>query len=179
YLAAEATVPIRALVLALAGPYGDPGTLRRIRGWIERARADDWIDLDHRIADVTFSGLRHALWRRLIPILVRRPDSPADFIGSLEACMHHDARGCLGSVRAPTLVIGGTEDRLVPAAQFRELARLIPGARLALIEGGGHGIYAERRAAFQGTIIDFLLAHDAPSGSPASSRTLAERPSCS
>jgi pimeloyl-ACP methyl ester carboxylesterase len=162
YLAAAAPDRVRTLVLALAGPCGDSDTVRRIQGWVDLARAEDWVELDRRMADDTFSGLHHALWRRLIPILVPQPESPADFIASLEACMHHDARGCLGSIDAPTFVIGGTEDRLVPAAQFHELARLIPRARLKLIEGGAHGIYAERRSEFQGSILKFLLAHDAP-----------------
>jgi pimeloyl-ACP methyl ester carboxylesterase len=38
----------------------------------------------------------------------------------------------------PALVIRGTEDRLVGPEAIVELAGRIPGARLELIEGGGH-----------------------------------------
>lgn len=44
----------------------------------------------------------------------------------------------LPEIGVPTLVLRGTEDRLVPAATALELAGRIPGARVALIDGGGH-----------------------------------------
>jgi len=44
----------------------------------------------------------------------------------------------LSSISVPTLVIRGTEDRLVGAEPAVEFVGRIPGASLALIEGGGH-----------------------------------------
>jgi 3-oxoadipate enol-lactonase len=44
----------------------------------------------------------------------------------------------LSSISVPALVIRGTEDRLVGPEAIVELAGRIPGARLELIEGGGH-----------------------------------------
>lgn len=49
---------------------------------------------------------------------------------------HPDRR--LSEVRMPTLVVRGTEDRVVPDSAIRELLDGIPGAELALIHGGGH-----------------------------------------
>lgn len=49
-----------------------------------------------------------------------------------------DLRPLLASVEAPALVLHGSEDRVVPAAAAVELARLIPNARLQLLEGLGH-----------------------------------------
>ena len=46
----------------------------------------------------------------------------------------------LRRIAAPTLVIHGLADPLVPVAAGRELARLIPGAKLELIEGMGHDL---------------------------------------
>ncbi|HZR37487.1 MAG TPA: alpha/beta fold hydrolase [Nevskia sp.] len=48
----------------------------------------------------------------------------------------------LRMIKVPTLVIHGLADPLVPVAAGRELARLIPGARLELIEGMGHDLPA-------------------------------------
>lgn len=42
------------------------------------------------------------------------------------------------SIRQPTLVIQGTDERITHVTQATGLARAIPGARLELIEGGGH-----------------------------------------
>ena len=44
----------------------------------------------------------------------------------------------LGAIKAPTLVLAGGEDRLIPSAHTLSLAREIPGARSAIIEGVGH-----------------------------------------
>jgi len=46
----------------------------------------------------------------------------------------------LGRVTAPTLVIHGTDDPLIPVAAGVETARLVPGAELLLIEGMGHDL---------------------------------------
>ena len=44
----------------------------------------------------------------------------------------------------PTLVIHGTEDRLLPVANGRLIASLIPGARLEILDGVGHLFFWER-----------------------------------
>lgn len=44
----------------------------------------------------------------------------------------------LADVRVPTLVIHGTEDRIVPLAVGEWVAASIPGARLVRVEGAGH-----------------------------------------
>jgi pimeloyl-ACP methyl ester carboxylesterase len=46
------------------------------------------------------------------------------------------------SIRAPTLVIQGTDERLTHVTQGIAVARLIPRARLELIGGGGHLVNA-------------------------------------
>jgi poly(3-hydroxyalkanoate) depolymerase len=49
----------------------------------------------------------------------------------------------LGLLRQPTLVLGGTDDPIIPVANPRLQARLIPRARLHLYEGGHLGIVTE------------------------------------
>ena len=51
-----------------------------------------------------------------------------------------DRRSELTRIRAPTLVIHGTRDPLMPVAAGRDTARHIPGARLLEIEGMGHDL---------------------------------------
>jgi pimeloyl-ACP methyl ester carboxylesterase len=46
--------------------------------------------------------------------------------------------GAPWSIRQPTLVLTGDDDPIVPAANSRILARLIPGSRLEVVPGGGH-----------------------------------------
>jgi poly(3-hydroxyalkanoate) depolymerase len=49
----------------------------------------------------------------------------------------------LGLVRQPTLVLGGLDDPIIPVANPRLQARLIPRARLHLYDGGHLGIVTE------------------------------------
>ena len=46
----------------------------------------------------------------------------------------------LASVKAPTLVVHGTDDPLVPVEGGKDTAKAIPGAQLMLIEGMGHDL---------------------------------------
>ena len=66
---------------------------------------------------------------------------PAGFVRQLAAILASgDRTESLASVTAPTLVIHGANDPLVPLAHGRATARAIPGAKLLVIEGLGHGI---------------------------------------
>ena len=49
-----------------------------------------------------------------------------------------DVRSRLGDVRAPALVIHGSDDPLFPPGHGQALAREIPGAELLMLEGVGH-----------------------------------------
>ncbi|MEF9995668.1 MAG: alpha/beta hydrolase [Burkholderiaceae bacterium] len=51
-----------------------------------------------------------------------------------------DRRAMLGRISAPTLVIHGADDPLLPAAAGRETARCIRSARLLMIAGMGHDL---------------------------------------
>jgi pimeloyl-ACP methyl ester carboxylesterase len=51
-------------------------------------------------------------------------------------------RAMCASIRRPTLVIQGTDDRITDVTQGIGLAEAIPGARLELIGGGGHIVNA-------------------------------------
>lgn len=55
-----------------------------------------------------------------------------------------DSRPHLASIRCPTLVVGAREDALMPLETREEMARAIPGARLAVIEDCGHMATLER-----------------------------------
>jgi 3-oxoadipate enol-lactonase len=65
--------------------------------------------------------------------------SPLTVYAQMGAIAGHDTRARLGELAdVPTLVLHGADDRLVPPERGRELAALIPGARLELIPSCGH-----------------------------------------
>ena len=65
-------------------------------------------------------------------------------MAQLSAIMGHDTSERLGEITVPTLVVHGTEDRLMDVRNAELLARLIPGARLELLEGSGHMFFWEQ-----------------------------------
>ena len=73
-----------------------------------------------------------------------------------EAVWFADLRGAAAAIRVPTLVLCGDEDRITPPALSDELAALIPGARLKIIDQAGHLSNAEQPAAFNSAVDRFL-----------------------
>jgi pimeloyl-ACP methyl ester carboxylesterase len=89
------------------------------------------------------------------------------------AAQNHDAlaegeppRRPLSSIGVPTLVIHGTADPMFPPGHGEALAEEIPGARLKLLQGAGHGVY---RADWE-TIVDAIVEHTARDPWPPASR---------
>ena len=56
----------------------------------------------------------------------------------------------------PTLVADGTDDRLDPVTNDHGLGRLIPGARLVLYPGAGHGFLFQDGTRFASLVSSFL-----------------------
>jgi 3-oxoadipate enol-lactonase len=82
---------------------------------------------------------------------------PADaFERQLDASSRHDARPRLSSLAVPTHVIGAEHDILVPVWKSRELAELIPDARLTVVPASPHGVQLERAEEFNRTVLDFI-----------------------
>jgi 3-oxoadipate enol-lactonase len=77
-------------------------------------------------------------------VAAQYPASIPVLMAQLEAVGGHDASGRLAGIRAPTLVIHGTADRLLDSVNGELLARLIPGARLELLDGAGHLFFWEQ-----------------------------------
>jgi pimeloyl-ACP methyl ester carboxylesterase len=63
-----------------------------------------------------------------------------------ELSLTFDARPWLGSIQAPTFILSGTWDPVVPGSAGRELAQLIPNSTLHSLPGGHlvHLVHAER-----------------------------------
>lgn len=73
--------------------------------------------------------------------LYDRSNHPAGQARQLAAILAHGNRAPrLAGVRAPTLVIHGTDDPLVPVEGGKDTAAAIPGAELLLIPGMGHDL---------------------------------------
>jgi pimeloyl-ACP methyl ester carboxylesterase len=78
--------------------------------------------------------VRHGLSARM---------SPFGFWGQSAAIAGHDVEARLGAITAPTLVIAGDEDRLIPVENSRVLASLLPSASLVELPGIAHMFWVE------------------------------------
>lgn len=104
-----------------------------------RALAARWLPpMVHpdRLAETGLMAGLTAMVERMTPAIHERQ------IGALLS--RPDARPGLSAIRCPVLVGVGRQDAWSPPDQHRELAALIPGARLAIIEEAGHFAPAER-----------------------------------
>jgi len=75
----------------------------------------------------------------------------------IEADRDVDLRPVLGAITAPVLVLGSAHDRVVTAAQQRELVAAIPDAHAAEIDAG-HGAPAELPDEFARIVLEFVSA---------------------
>jgi pimeloyl-ACP methyl ester carboxylesterase len=94
---------------------------------------------------------------------IRRADATSirPAIAQLLAVGRHDTLPRLAQIRAPTLVLTGDADRLIPPQNSEVLARAIPGARLLLLQGAGHAFPLEREEETVRALTDHFLACDA------------------
>ena len=76
--------------------------------------------------------------------------------GQAEACVTHNTLERLPLITAPTLVIVGTEDKIINPVSSDILASKIPNAKLVKLEGGSHSFTLEMSNIFNHEVINFL-----------------------
>lgn len=81
-----------------------------------------------------------------------------DLAGLMKALGTLDLGDVLPRITAPTLVIGAELDRTFPIENSRALARAIPGSRLEILEGVGHGAVVEAPGRIVELVREFLSA---------------------
>jgi pimeloyl-ACP methyl ester carboxylesterase len=62
----------------------------------------------------------------------------------------------LSTIHAPTLVVWGRQDELIPVSSGEKLRNGIPGAKLVVFEQCGHVPQLEKPAEFNQALFDFL-----------------------
>ena len=71
-------------------------------------------------------------------------------------------RAGLGTITAPTLILWGRQDRILPVSQALDAAGRIPGARLHVFERCGHMPNVEVPREFNRIVLDFLQEDRGP-----------------
>jgi 3-oxoadipate enol-lactonase len=94
------------------------------------------------------------------------------YLKCIEASTMAPSHGRLEDIRVPTHVMVGSEDRLTTPEMCREIASMIPGAKLTIIPDAGHLINIERPAEFNAVAIGFIRAASAHNHSRTDARDI-------
>jgi 3-oxoadipate enol-lactonase len=79
------------------------------------------------------------------------------YTDQIEACLNFNSIDKLPSIKAPTLVITGSKDRVVKPGSSEAIAKLIPNARLVIIKNGSHFFHAELKNEFNREVLNFMM----------------------
>jgi len=77
-------------------------------------------------------------------MVLAAPVKIATIMLQMQAIAGHNTQGRLPQITQPTLVVHGTEDRMLPPSNGRLIASKIPGAKLELWEDVGHLFWWEQ-----------------------------------
>ena len=135
-VALEPPAALRGLVLLSAGPR------LRVNDTLLGGGLADFEAVANFIVEYGFAAAPDEL-RRKTQLAILDTGATTTY-GDFLACSRFDARAQLAGVHLPALVIGGSEDRLVPPRQADALADGLPHARRARLDGAGHFVMLER-----------------------------------
>lgn len=138
WLAASAPDRISRLALCCTSAYLPPASM-----WAGRAataRGQGMAALSGQVVGRWFTPAyaeREPAAVRAVTAMLEGTD-PEGYAGCAEAIGAMDLRPVLGSVTAPTLVVAAEQDPATPPWHGAQIARAIPGARLAVLRGTSH-----------------------------------------
>ena len=162
HLAARHPERVGALVLGCTGPGGaqavraDPEDTRLLLGGDAREPG-----LAYRVAcQVLYERSFRVTHPEVIEDAVRwratHPVRAAVFAAQWAAIRHHDIGPYLHLIAAPTLLLHGTQDRVMPPGNSARLQEGIAGSRLEWLPGRGHMFFQEDPAATLRLLRDHL-----------------------
>ena len=94
-------------------------------------------------------------------VSLRQPwlPSPEGYMAQLQGILAWKGYSRIAQITAPTLVIHGKSDALVPPGNGELIAKRIPGTRLVLLEHASHLFLTDQTQASYKEILEFLLSH--------------------
>ena len=155
--------PERVRTLTLAVTWGGGGRWWRTRGQMlfrgaPELTREELIDrlLMLNLSEEAYENeeLLARATRRIVEM--SHPQRPEGLWRQAQATSRHDLRDRLADLKMPVHVIAAERDLLIPVWKTREIAELVPGAKLSVVQGGAHGMNMERAAEFNELVLGFL-----------------------
>jgi pimeloyl-ACP methyl ester carboxylesterase len=152
---------LRRLVLQQVAARGDPQKQALARTWIEDLERGRYLPVARGVLNHSYRErprvLNDLLALSTWPLMQRNFERRcSDLARSLRAIDGYDVMTELRRVRAPTLVLGGGRDQMVPEALMRETAAALPDGRLMLFPDGSHNVQSEYTAEYARALLKFL-----------------------
>ncbi len=108
-------------------------------------QTDDWALRMRTLAPFAFARtVDPALLHTFIEKKSADVQDPGGYAAQIQAVLGHDTVDRLANIAAPTLILTGDDDRVIPAASSEIFAELIPDATLRTIPGAGHLFFIEQ-----------------------------------
>jgi pimeloyl-ACP methyl ester carboxylesterase len=152
---------VRSLILGCTAA-GGPNAHRAEPAATEMLKARTWMNREQATEAAVPFIYDAATPRHLIDEDIAQrdpwPTTPAGYLAQLQAILAWESFNRLPQITAPTLVIHGKADRLVPPANGELIAARIPGAQLVLLECASHLFSTDQPAAAHKAILEFLAA---------------------
>lgn len=94
----------------------------------------------------------------------------ARYLATFRNMMEHLIEPKMPLVRAPTLIVWGTRDYIVPRQSVERYAGLLLNGSLAIVPGAAHGMNYSNPELLRDTVLGFLLSNDAGTAEPSERR---------
>ena len=91
-----------------------------------------------------------------VSLRMANPVSEDLYRSQLGAALSFNVEPRVQAIEAPTLILSGDADAIVPVQNSRNLAAAIPGSELRIIPGGSHLFFIEEPDQFNQIVTDFL-----------------------
>ncbi len=127
-----------------------------IKDMMQEQTLKDVSGIMNRVISIAFNKRRY---RYIIKLLSRsRLESEySDYLRQMQSLEHFSTLDKLQQIRASTLVITGSGDRLVSPQCSELIASRIPHSKLIIVKGGSHAFFVEMRGRFNREVLRFLL----------------------
>jgi len=159
--------PTRVRKLILASSVAVGGESERSTAGVQKAlgleagSAEQRVNLERVMPVLVDLAFNRWAFRRLVGLVAgsyTRRLRLEGLAAQLQASAGANTLDRLGSIRATTLVLTGTKDRVVDPSASRLLASRIPHAKLVLVENGSHALAIEMSRRFNREVLGFLSA---------------------
>jgi len=116
----------------------------RAKAWLPHTFSEEFLEKNRKLAT------------QYVKLSAQQPTTTAGLRAQWAALMAYDSWERLPLVAAPTLILHGSLDRLVPVENADVLCVRIPDSRVAIIEGAGHAIEYEAADAVDQLLLEFF-----------------------